>query len=100
MRSLARVMRLVSDEWSKVQGFQRVRSTVAIFARTAVHWAAEHAVGRWTPSLIGVGDIPLTAVAEPVLGSGLLLGNDRAIQGFRAVVTTDIWARKRQSVVS
>lgn len=84
------LMRLVSDEWSKVQGFQRVRSTVAIFARTAVHWAAEHAAGRWAPSLIGVGDIPLTVVSEPVLGSGLLLGNDRAIQGFRAVASTDI----------
>jgi hypothetical protein len=83
------LMRLVSDEWSKVQGFQRVRSTVAIFARTAVYWAAEHAAGR-SPPLIGVGDIPLTVAAEPVLGSGLLLGNDRAIQGFRAVTSTDI----------
>ena len=84
------LMRLVSDEWSKVQGFQRVRSTVAIFARTAVYWATEHAAGRWSPPLIGVGDIPLTVAAEPVLGSGLLLGNDRAIQGFRAVASTDI----------
>ena len=84
------LMRLVSDEWSKVQGFQRVRSTVAIFARTAVYWAAEHAAARWAPPLIGVGDIPLTVAAEQVLGSGLLLGNDRVIQGFRAVASTDI----------
>jgi hypothetical protein len=84
------LMRLVREEWSKVQGFQRVRSTVAIFAKAAVYWANEHRDGRWAPMLIGVGDIPLTVALESVLGSGLLLGNDRSIQGFRAVASTDI----------
>lgn len=84
------LMRLVREEWSQVSGFQRVRSTVAIFARTALHWVTEHKAGRWAPPLIGVGDIPLTVALEQLLSSGLLLGNDRAIQGYRAVANTDI----------
>ncbi len=84
------LMRLVREEWSQVQNFQRVRSTVAIFARTALHWFHEHKAGRWSPTLIGVGDIPLTVALEQVLSSGLLMNNDRAIQGYRSVATTDI----------
>jgi hypothetical protein len=84
------LMALVQQEWSQVQGFQRVRSTVAIFALTALHWVNEAKAGRWSPALIGVGDIPLTRALEALLSSGLLLGNDRAIQGYRAVATTDI----------
>ena len=82
---------LVSKEWTIVQAFQRVRSTVQIFARTALYWVQEHQAGRWIPDLIGVGDLPLqTDVLESVLSSGVLAGNDRAIQGYRAVATTDI----------
>ena len=33
---------LVSREWTFVQAFQRVRSTVQIFARTALYWVLEH----------------------------------------------------------
>jgi Protein of unknown function (DUF499) len=84
------LMRLVQQEWSQVQNFQRVRSTVAIFARTVLHWVIEHRAGRWAPALIGVGDIPLTSALELVLSSGLLMNNDRAIQGYRSVATTDI----------
>jgi hypothetical protein len=82
---------LVSKEWSVVQAFQRVRSTVAIFARTTLHWVKEHEAGRWAPDLIGPGDIPLhTDALEALLSSGVLAGNDRAIQGFRAVANTDV----------
>jgi hypothetical protein len=84
------LMRLVQQEWSQVQNFQRVRSTVAIFARTVLYWVNEHAAGRWAPALIDVGDIPLTFALEQVLSSGLLMNNDRAIQGYRSVATTDI----------
>lgn len=84
------LMRLVREEWSQVSGFQRVRSTVAIFARTALHWVTERDAGRWAPPLIGVGDIPLNVALEQLLSSGLLLGNDRAIQGYRAVANTDV----------
>ncbi|MFI6059634.1 DUF499 domain-containing protein [Streptomyces sp. NPDC051286] len=84
------LMRLVREEWSQVQNFQRVRSTVAIFARTALHWVTEHQAGNWAPALIGVGDIPLTTALEQLLSSGLFMGNDRAIQGYRSVATTDV----------
>ncbi|MFI1996452.1 DUF499 domain-containing protein [Actinoplanes sp. NPDC020271] len=82
---------LVAKEWSKVQAFQRVRSTVAIFARTALYWINEHKEGRWAPDLIGPGDIPVhTDSLEALLSSGILAGNVRAIQGFRAVANTDV----------
>lgn len=82
---------LISKEWSVVQAFQRVRSTVAIFARTVLHWVTEHEKGRWCPALIGTGDIPLqTDALEALLSSGVLAGNDRAIQGLRAVANTDV----------
>jgi hypothetical protein len=95
------LMDLVQNEWGKAQGFQRVRSTVAIFALAALHWSRAVEVGEWAPLLIGVGDLPLGGVKgagkmpqarclDALLNSGLLLGNDRAIQGYRAVATTDI----------
>jgi hypothetical protein len=95
------LMDLVQNEWGKAQGFQRVRSTVAIFALAALHWSRIALAGGWAPSLIGVGDLPLGGIKGPgnvpqprcldaLLNSGLLLGNDRAIQGYRAVATTDI----------
>ncbi len=95
------LMDLVQNEWAKAQGFQRVRSTVAIFALAALHWSRVAEEGEWTPPLIGIGDLPVGGVKgtgklaqarclDALLNSGLLLGNDRAIQGYRAVATTDI----------
>ncbi len=91
------LMDLVEEEWSRHTGFQRVRSTVTVFAASAYHWQQEHAAGRWAPPLIGPGDIPLSEALEYVLSSGLLHGNDRAIQGFRQVVATDIVSKDRSS---
>ena len=84
------LMTLVQEDWSRHAGFQRVRSTVAIFAATAHHWVRQHSEGKWAPALIGAGDLPVTVVIEDVLSSGLLHGNDKAIQGFRQVAATDI----------
>ncbi|WP_411152054.1 DUF499 domain-containing protein [Streptomyces sp. A30] len=84
------VMALVRDDWSRHAGFQRVRSTVEIFSATAYYWAREHEAGRWTPELIGIGDLPLHIAIENILSSGLLHGNERVIQGFRQVAATDI----------
>jgi hypothetical protein len=84
------LMALVREDWSRHAGFQRVRSTVEIFAGTAYHWMREHAAGRWAPELIGVGDLPLSVVVEQVLSSGLLHGNERAIQGYRQVAAADV----------
>jgi hypothetical protein len=84
------LMALVREDWSRHAGFQRVRSTVEIFAATAYHWMREHAAGRWAPDLVGVGDLPLPVAVEQILSSGLLHGNERAIQGFRQVAATDV----------
>ncbi|TDB80782.1 DUF499 domain-containing protein, partial [Actinomadura sp. KC216] len=84
------LMALVREDWSRHAGFQRVRSTVEIFSATAYHWMREHAAGRWAPDLIGVGDLPLEVVIENILSSGLLHGNERAIQGYRQVAATDV----------
>lgn len=87
------LMALVQSEWSRYTGFQKVRSTVEIFAATAHHWVREHSAGRWAPSLIGVGDIPLPVALEKILSSGLLHGNEKAVQGFRQVAATDVVSR-------
>jgi uncharacterized protein DUF499 len=87
------LMALVRDDWSPHAGFQRVRSTVEIFAITAYYWTEEHAQKRWVPDLIGVGDIPLTVAIEQVLSSGLLHGNEKAIQMFRQVAAKDVTSR-------
>jgi hypothetical protein len=84
------LMGLVKDDWSRHAGFQRVRSTVSIFALTVYHWMAEHRAGRYSPEVIGVGDLPLQVVLESILSSGLLHGNERAIQGFRQVASNDV----------
>jgi Protein of unknown function (DUF499) len=87
------LMAMVREDWSRHAGFQRVRSTVSIFALAVFHWIEEHQAGRWVPDLIGVGDLPLRVVLESVLSSGLLHGNERAIQGFRQVASTDVVTR-------
>lgn len=84
------LMHLVEHDWSRHAGFQHVRSTVEVFAVAAHHWATEHEKRRWAPSLIGVGDIPLAVAIEQILSSGLLHGNEKAIQGFRQVAAADV----------
>ena len=84
------LMALVEDDWARNTGFQRVRSTVRIFASSAYHWANERAQSRWAPLLVGVGDVPLQATIAEVLSSGLLRDNERAIQSFRQVAAKDV----------
>lgn len=84
------LMHLVENDWSRHAHFQHVRSTVGIFAATAHHWSQEHRAGRWSPPLINVGDLPLDLTVEHLLSSGLLHGNERAIQGFRQVAAADV----------
>jgi hypothetical protein len=86
---------LVEHDWTQYAGFQRVRSTVEVFSTTAYWWTTEHAEGRWTPELIGVGDIPLHAAGDDVLSSGLLHGNERQIVGMRQVAEKDITSTDR-----
>ena len=81
---------LVEHDWTQHAGFQRVRSTVEVFAASAYWWSSEHLAGRWAPALIGVGDIPLHTAADEVLSSGLLHGNERQIVGMRQVAEKDV----------
>lgn len=86
---------LVEHDWTQHAGFQRVRSTVEVFAATAYWWSHEHDAGRWAPPLIGVGDIPLHAAADEVLSSGVLHGNERQVVGMRQVAEKDITSTDR-----
>jgi hypothetical protein len=86
---------LVEHDWTQHAGFQRVRSTVEVFAASAYWWVTEHSAGRWAPQLIGVGDIPLHTAADEVLSSGLLHGNDRQVVGMRQVAEKDVTSKDR-----
>jgi hypothetical protein len=79
------------QEWSKLAGFQRVRSTMRIFAATVYALSERAQKGGWTPLLIGPGDIVLSEpnVREAVIGSGLI-ADVRAQANYRQLASTDI----------
>lgn len=84
---------LVEHDWVRYSGFQQVRSTVAIFSGAVFDWLERYrsnSDSAWVPPLIGVGDLPLPTVADQVLNSGILRGNDRAITALRQVAQTDV----------
>ena len=87
---------LIEHDWTQHAGFQRVRSTVEVFAATAYWWSTEHAAGGWAPELMGVGDIPLHVAADEVLSSGLLHGNERQVVGMRQVAEKDVTSTDRR----
>ena len=53
-------MAIAREEWSQVTGFQRVRSTIRIFAATVYAQQQRGKAGEWAPALIGPGDLPLS----------------------------------------
>ncbi len=83
---------LVQNEWSATLHFQRVRSTVRIFAAALAYWVGEHNAGRWVPPVIGTGDLPLNGrgVLDSIINSGIFMGNDTAVQGFTNLAGTEI----------
>lgn len=85
------LMAIASDEWSKVTGFQHVRSTIRIFAATVFALQRRAQVGEWVPLLIGPGDLPLSEpnVREAILGAGLV-DDDRTIANYRALAEVEI----------
>lgn len=87
---------LIEHDWTQHAGFQRVRSTVEVFAATAYWWSVERSEGRWAPELMGVGDIPLHTAADEVLSSGLLHGNERQVVGMRQVAEKDVTSTDRR----
>jgi len=85
------LLRLVETEWAALAGYQRVRSTVTLFAQTAYTWADRAARGDWAPLLIGPGDLPLEngGVREALLGSGII-ESETTVANYRQVIATDI----------
>jgi Protein of unknown function (DUF499) len=85
------LMAMAKEEWSKVTGFQRVRSTIRIFAATVFAQQQRGKTGEWVPALIGPGDLPLSdsAVREALLGSGLV-EDERTIANYRSLAEIEI----------
>jgi len=102
------LIHLAEHEWSQVAGFQRVRSTIRMFAAAvyahlarlaasggqSVDAAAESGFSSataWVPALIGPGDLVLSNAdtREALLDSGLII-DDTTLQNYRQVIATDI----------
>lgn len=82
---------LVEREWANRAGFQKVRSTIQIFAATVHAWLARRKAGQWAPPLIGLGDLPLadTKVRESLLNSGVI-ADLRTVTNYREIAANDV----------
>jgi hypothetical protein len=82
---------LVEREWSNRAGFQRVRSTIQIFAAAVHVWLERAKAGEWAPPLIGPGDLPLsdTKVRESLLNSGVI-PDQKNIANYREIAGNDV----------
>lgn len=82
---------LAEQEWAPIAGFQKVRSTIKIFAAAAYAYAQYGKSGQWAPALIGPGDLPLwsTEVRESIIGSGLI-ADGRTQANYRGIASADI----------
>lgn len=82
---------LIEREWSQRAGFQRVRSTIQIFAASVWAWHERAKDGEWAPPLIGLGDLPLsdTAVRESLLNSGVI-PDQKTVTNYREIASNDV----------
>lgn len=82
---------LVENEWSLNAGFQRVRSTIQVFAATVFGLKEQASQGGWAPMLIGTGDLPLYSrpVRDALLDSGLV-ADQRTQASLREVAASEI----------
>ena len=87
------LMAMAEQEWAKLAGFQRVRSTIRIFAATAHSQYQRGKGGQWAPLLVGPGDVPLSdpTVREAVINSGLIV-DTRTQANYRQIASADIVA--------
>jgi hypothetical protein len=85
------LMHLAEQEWAKLSGFQRVRSTIQIFAATVYTLAQRARQGEWAPLLVGPGDLPLSesTAREAIIGSGLI-SDTRTQANYRSIASADI----------
>lgn len=82
---------LAEREWSLHTGFQRVRSTIQVFAATVFALSERGDAGGWVPLLIGPGDLPLStrAVRDALLDSGLVT-DQRTQSSLREIAAAEI----------
>jgi len=82
---------LAEHEWSLSTGFQRVRSTIQIFAAGVFAQQLRAEADGWTPLLIGPGDLPLSNrdVREALLNSGLI-DDQRTVASYREIAATEV----------
>ena len=82
---------LAEDEWSTHAGFQKVRSTIGVFALAAFEHTRRAGEGEWTPQLIDSGDLPLgfAPLRDALIDSGLV-ADDRTRSNLREVATVDV----------
>lgn len=85
------LIELAEEEWSSVSGFQKVRSTIRIFAATVFALQKRARSGGWAPLLVGPGDLPLAdaTVREAVLDSGLL-ADERSVSNYRSLAENEV----------
>lgn len=82
---------IAENEWSLHTGFQRVRSTIQVFAATVFSLTARAARGEWVPALIGPGDLPMAErnVRDALLDSGLVT-DQRTQASLREIAAVEI----------
>jgi len=95
------LIQLAEQEWAKLAGYQRVRSTIRIFAATVFTLAKRAQEDQWTPLLNCPGDLPLFqrgSQGRPLSGSGLI--SDTRIQAnYRSLASADIvFSRRRERI--
>ncbi|WP_181699039.1 DUF499 domain-containing protein [Nocardia sp. GTS18] len=92
---------IAKNEWSAVTGFQRVRSTIRIFAATVYAQQQRGLAGEWVPALIGPGDLPLSdnSVREALLGSGLV-EDEKTIANYRSIAENEVVNSSRNGGVA
>ena len=85
------LIHLAEEEWSQHAGFQRVRSTIQVFAATVYELSERGLRGEWAPELIGPGDLPLSArsVRDALLDSGLVT-DQRTVASLREIANAEI----------
>jgi Protein of unknown function (DUF499) len=85
------LMYLAEHEWANMAGFQKVRSTIRVFAATVYAQYKRAEAGDWAPLLIGPGDLPLSDgnVRESILGSGLI-SDTKTQANYRSIAQNDI----------
>lgn len=87
------LMHYAEKEWANLAGFQKVRSTINVFAAAVYALRQRAEADGWVPLLIGPGDLPLsdTAVRESILDSGLI-SDPKTQSNYRSLAQNDIVA--------